>query len=158
MSNFLNIAEDGHFVPLLGAQNMNGGGSTDVFSMKDYEHASIVVQIGANTVGGSVRLTVNECDDFTPTNSTPIAFTYYQRKSAAGDVAGDSAVAGVGGVHIGATLNLWTIIELSASELTDAFPNVNVAIEDPGAATYVNAFAILSGSRYSKETTKTAIA
>lgn len=153
----INLAEEGHIVNILPSQNVDGGVVSDVFSMENYAHASIIVRTGGNTVGGSVRVTVDECDDFTPTNSTPIAFGYYRERTTTGDTLEARGVAGVEGVRVGATVAQFADIEIDDSELTDGYPNLQVTVEDPGAVTYVDIVAILTGARYKKATTQTAI-
>lgn len=152
------LPEDGHYVPMLAIDNINGGKVTDVVSMEKYSHADIVVQLGANTVGGTVRFTVEECDDFTPTNSTPIAFGYVKQRSAAGDTPTERAAATVTGVKIPATVGLFAIASIDSAQLSDGYENFQVTLEDPGAATYAAVFAVLSGPRYASKQTPTAIA
>jgi len=154
----INLAEEGHVVNILPCDNINGGAVTDVFSMENYAHASILVRLATATVGATVRITVDECDDFTPTNSTPIAFGYYQELTAGGDTLGARAAAGVAGLMVGSTEGQMAVIEIDDSELSDGYPNLQVTIEDPGSCCYVDIVAILTGARYKKATTQTAIA
>jgi len=153
----INLAEEGHVVNILPSQNVDGGAVSDVFTLEDYAHASIIVRTGGNTVGASVRVTVDECDDFTPTNSTPIAFGYYRERTTTGDTLEARGTATAAGLRVGATVSQFAVIEIDDSELTDGYPSLQVTVEDPGAVTYVDIIAILSGARYQKATTKTAI-
>ena len=53
---------------------------------------------------------------------------------------------------------IFYVIEIDASQLSDGFPNLRVALTDPGAATFGYVGVFLSGSRYAEEQSATAIA
>lgn len=57
------------------ADAFSGTVTTDVINMKDYGHISFVVQMGVGTTGTST-ITIEACDDTTPTNTTAIPFVY----------------------------------------------------------------------------------
>jgi len=154
----INIAEEAHFVNLYPPKSLNGGGSSDVFSMENYGHATIVIQLGA-TVGATVGVQVEECDDFTPTTHPGIAgWEYYLETTDSGDTpaAGVTSSSTVG-LSLAASTNSFVIIELDGTLLSDGYENVRITIRDPAAATIGAAFAILSGSRYGQAQTPTAI-
>ena len=121
--------------------------NSDVFSMKESAHASIILQLGVT--GAAVTVTVEECDDVTPTNSTAIAFNYYAETTAAGDTLGARTAATSAGFDTSTNDNVFYVIEIDAAELTDGYPYLRVCLDDPGAATLVSAVAVLSGNRYS---------
>lgn len=50
--------------------------STDIINMKNWQHASFLVQCGIGAVG-TATITVEACSDVTPTLTTPIPY-YYQ--------------------------------------------------------------------------------
>ena len=83
----INIAEMGHIVNILPPIDITGGAFSDVFSMENYAHATIIVQIGVSAAAFT-KLIVEECDDFTPTNHTDIAHYIYKEETAEGDTLG----------------------------------------------------------------------
>jgi len=149
------VAEEGHVVNILPPQDVAAGVSSDVFSMKGYSHATIIVQCGAtNADAGNV--TIEECDDFTPTNDTAITFNYYAETTAAGDTLGAKASAAA--IDVSANDNIMYVIEIDAQQLTDGYPNLILKWSVCGGATYGSAVAILSGARYASAESATAIA
>ena len=153
----INIAEECHVVNAIAPIDINGvGPDSDVWSMENYSHCSIIVQLGVT--GGATTITVEECDDFTPHNSTAIAFYNSAEVTAAGDTLGARTAATSSGITGSTNDGVMYVIEIDASELTDGYPNLRVRFSDPTEATVVSAVAILSGSRYATEASPTAIA
>jgi len=152
MSNF-RVAERGHVVQAMAPQAINTGVNSDVFSLKNYAHASIIVAVGA--VGTDITLTVEECDDFTPSNSTAIAFNYYVSDAANGDTIGAKTAATAAGITILATGgdNKFVIIEIEDQELTDGFPALRVVTSASAGTNLMAIAAVLSGQRFGTEPT-----
>lgn len=153
-----NMAEECHVVNILPPQDVSGAVSSDVFSMKNYSHATIIVQAGStNADAGNV--TIEECDDFTPTNDTAIDFSYYAETTAAGDTLGArTAAAAATGIDVSANDNITYVIEIDADQLSDGYPNLILKWSACGGATIASAVAILSGARYGGDQSATAIA
>ncbi len=150
------LAEEGHFVNATPAIDINGGTSdSDVWSMAKHAHCTICVTRG---VAAASTLTVLECDNFTPSNSTAIAFNYYAETTDGGDTLGARTAATSAGISLSANDNTMYIIEIDAAELSAGRPNLRVHSTDPSAATVFSVLVYLSGSRYAKEQTATAIA
>lgn len=151
------IAEAGHVINAVAPIDINGAGATsDVWSMRRYQHASIILSLGVT--GAATTVTVEECDDFTPTNSTAIAFAYYAEVTAGGDVLEARAAATVAGVACSTNDGVFYVIEIDASQLTDGYPCLRVKLSDPSAATLASVQVVLSGSRYAVENSPTEIA
>ena len=85
MSGFY-VAQEGHVVPILHPVDITGGANSDVFSMESYSHASIIISLGVTAAAPTFK--VYECDDFTPTNATSIAFNVFKCETALSDVLG----------------------------------------------------------------------
>lgn len=157
----MNIAEQCHVVNLIPPVDIDTGGglaASEIFSMENYAHATIIVNVStADADAGNI--TVEECDDFTPTNDTAIDFYYYAETTALGDTLGarTKAVAATG-IDVSANDNCLYVIELDASELSEGYPCVVVKWSNPGGSTIASAVAILSGSRYAGDQSATAIA
>lgn len=153
-----NIAEMMHVVNILPPQSIAGAVTSDVFSLKNHGHATIIVTAGSTNADAG-NITIEECDDFTPTNDTAIDFYYYAEETAGGDTLGarTKAVAATG-IDVSGNDNITYVIEIDATELSDGYPNLILKWSAPGGATLVSAVAILSGARYGGDQSATAIA
>ncbi|MCR4443214.1 MAG: hypothetical protein QHH10_13150 [Peptococcaceae bacterium] len=123
---------------------------TDVINLKNWEHVSFLIQCGAGAVGTST-ITVEACDDTTPTNTVAIPFTYQECIS--GDTFSEVKQADETGFTTTAAANKVYKIELDAQALAKSgysyvrLKTVEVT-DDPVAG---GVMAILSGGRYVQE-------
>lgn len=152
----INIAEMGHVVNILPPVDLNGGKNSDVFSLENYGHATIIVQIGVSS-GAVPTVKVQECDDFVPTTPTDIAFNVYKEETADGDTLGARVAAASTGVALSTNNGIFYVIELDARELSDGFGKARLSFSDPSAAVIGSAIAILSGARYGNDLSPSAI-
>ena len=151
------IAEQMHVVNILPPVDINGGAvESDYWSMELYQHASIILTLGVT--GAATTFTVFESDDLSGTDETAIAFDYYAEVTDAGDTLGARTAATTAGIAASTNDNVTYVIEIDASELTDAYPCLVLKLSNPGASTMASAVAILSGARYAGAVTPTAIA
>ena len=151
------LANDGHFVQAVAPIDINGAATnSDVWSMGKYAHASIVIMLGVT--GGATTVTLEECDNFTPSNTTAIAFSYYIEATAGGDTLGVKTAATATGFAASTNDGVFYVIEIDAAALTDGRPNLRVVLSDPSSATLAAVAVFLSGSRYGQEQSPTAIA
>lgn len=157
MSKRLVIAEEAHVVNILPPQDVQAGVSSDVFSLKNYSHATIIVTCGT-TDADAGNITIEECDDFTPTTDTAIVFSYYKEETADGDTLSERTAATVSGIDVSANNNTIYVIEIDAEELSEGYPNLILKWSACGGATTASAVAILTGARYAGEESATAIA
>ena len=150
------IGEDLHIVLALAPIDINGGKSSDVWSMANHSHVSILVLLGAT--GGATTITVEECDNFGPNASTTIGFSYYAETTAGGDTLGARTTVGTGGFGASQNGGVFYVIEIDASQLTDGRPNLRVVASNPSGVVLGAIVVILSGSRYAQPESATAIA
>lgn len=151
------IAEEGHVVNIIPPVDINGAAkNSDVFSMKNYSHATIILTLGVT--GAASTVTLEECDNFTPSTATAIAFKYYAETTDAGDTLGARTAATSSGFATSTNNNITYVIEVDSSELTDGYPCLRLAMSDPSASTIVSAVAILTGARYGGDQSATVIA
>ena len=150
------LAYYGHVVNALPPIDINGGKNSDVWSMENYSHATIVIQMGVT--GGTSAITLEECDNFTPDDSTAIAFDYYPEVTAAGDVMSPVQVATSSGFTSSVNNSIFYVIEFDATNLTDGYPNMRVVFATPGASVIASCVVLLSGSRFASIASATAIA
>ena len=132
------------------------GFNSDVINLENYSHITIIVSQGA-WAGGSSTLTVEYCDDNTPTTDTAMAFNYRQGVTGAGatDTLGALTACAASGLALD-TANTTTVIELDAAELEAAGAGnsrVRVKGTSPGAnADLICVVGIPTGARYSEIT------
>jgi hypothetical protein len=166
MSKGFNIAEEGAIVTLyypIDIDDLAGADSPVIVLMENWHHATIIYSIGVDPrVAGVV--TIESCDDTTPTTPTEIPFRYYRYETsqilANGDVHGDLtwATAAAGLIPVATGDPAMYVIELDAEELVPGDIGFRMCIADPGAASVGSAIAVLSGARYAdKETTNMAV-
>ena len=152
----MTLVEQGHFVTLFNPESVSAAATSDVFSMENWGHVTIIVQGGA---GSAATIVVEECDNFTPSNVTTMGYQYAKEATAAGDVLDAAlAAAGTGGTGIGTATGTLLIIEIDADELTDGYPCLRIRHSDPGTSKLISAVAVLTGGRYQKDITATVIA
>lgn len=150
------VPEQGHVVNILPPIDINGAGFTsDYFSMEKYSHVDIILTLGVT--GAASTITLEESDDNSGSDTTPIEFPYYAETTAAGDTLGDRTTATTAGFATSTNNSITYIISVDADELSDGYPYLVLKGSDPSAATLVSAVAVLSGSRYAQAVTPTAI-
>ena len=151
------IAECCHLVNIIPPWGSNAGTKdSDIFSMKDTSHVSIILQVG--TQAGAFDIDVVASDDFAASNTTAIAFAVYKEETADGDTLGSRTAVASTGFASAAANNTMYVIEIDAEELPEGKPNVQLKLSGLDNTTYVSAVAILSGLSYQGDQTRTQIA
>jgi hypothetical protein len=151
------LSQQTHVVNALPPIDLNGGVNSDVWSMKNHGHATIIIQIGVSA-GAVPTFTITECDNFTPSNETAIAFAVYKCETAADDVLAAKTAATTAGVAMSTNNNIFYVVEIDARQLTDAFPCMRVKFSNPSASVIGSVAVILSGERFANDQSATAIA
>lgn len=103
-----------------------GSPATDVINMKNFDEITFGVwETSGGT--GTTTLTLEECDDVTPSTSTAIAFSYATITSATttGMFAGWTRATS-SGVTPTAGANKLTLVKVHSSELSDGYPYVRL--------------------------------
>ena len=150
-------AQEGHVVNILPPVDISGGKFSDVFSLRNHAHATIVVQIGVSAAAFT-KIIVNACDDFTPSNRTAIPFTLFSEETAAGDTLAAKEAVAAAGKTPSANDGIMYVIEVDASELPQGSPNLELSLTNGVNSVIASAIAILSGSRFAEDQSATAIA
>lgn len=150
------LSENSHLVNVLAPVDINGGATGDVFTMANYERASIVISLGVT--GGTSVVTVNECTSFAAAGATGIPFRVYKEETAAGDTLDSGANVAAAGFTTSANDGIFYVLEILARDLSDASPFLQLAMATPGAITFACAVAYLTGARYRGPASATAIA
>lgn len=126
--------------------------SGDIVGCKEGQELEFDVLLGVIT-GDTVVITVSECDDTTPTNSTAIAFNYQKSSAVGTDTEGAVTAATNAGVTFAATddgKKLRCFVDPAA--LTSGYPYARVTVT-PGGSMTVCLVAILAliRDRYPQE-------
>jgi len=147
------IAEQGHVVNILPPASAVTALTSDSFCMKNWGHATIIVQGGAGSV---CTITVFDAESAAASGAS-MAFNYAKETTASGDTLAVLAAATTAGTAMPTADNVMTVIEIDNDELRDGYPWILIRT-DATTANYISAVAILSGGRYQKDITATAIA
>jgi hypothetical protein len=157
------LSQDGHIVQLYMAKDYNGqANSSPVFTMRNYEHASIIIQLATAPRAAGI-ITINSCIDVVPSVAIAIPFDYFQCLTAYTATNGDVLSTRYQGTTSGiipatGTNGIMYVIELSSEQLLVGHIGFQLAIANPGASSLLSAVAILSGARFAGDQQPTALA
>lgn len=156
----MNLAETCHFINILPPVSDTTGQTTSCWSMEEWKHATIIVQMGATASDGG-NITVEKCTAIDGSGNTAFAFQYYAEETDAGDVLDAvptrvTAATGIDAAPAGVN-NIMYVIEIDAEELGSSYPFLRVVLSVPGAANLVSALAILSGGRDARPASPTVL-
>jgi len=146
-----------HVVPLTAPVSITAANQSDVVGLKEYHAVKLLVPVGALAV--NLTITVEECDDTTPSNSTAIAFRYRKASAVGTDSMGSWASAESTGLALTATTDNNKLVEIliEGAELSDGYPYVRVVLTPASAsACLVSAQALLS-PRYAQAVPPSAV-
>jgi len=153
------IAEQAHVVQLFAPVDVTGGITAQRFSMKNYQHASILVQIGVSAAAPTA-IVLKQCQDSSGTGATAIPFSAYKQETAGAshDVLGARTAVTSAGIAPSANDGIFYVIELDANELADGYPWVELSITNGTNSVIASASAILTGARYAETQSPTVTA
>lgn len=127
------------------------GVSSDVIDMSGHNKAIFVIQKGAGATGTGV-LTIEACDDTTPSNTTAVPYRY--RETTAADVLGTLTEAAAAGYTVTAGANILVVVEVDAVEVRKAgatFEFVRLTMtESTDSPVLAGILVILAEPRYSE--------
>lgn len=98
----------------------NGDPATDVVNVENAESIIFIVAMNNNAGSGAATITIQACDNVTPSNTTAIAFQY--KLISAGDTQGAVTACASTGVSVG-TAQTMIFIEVSAAAVGAAAVN-----------------------------------
>lgn len=158
-----NVSEAGHVVNVIPPVDGNNGAPVTAqgFSMKGWDHVSIIIQIGVSAAAPTSILLVSSTAASAGT-TTQLAFRYYSQTTAGASkdvLAGPTiAVAATGIASPTANDNVFYVIELDSTELPDGQPYLQLQFTNPATSCLQSAVAILSGGRQSYQGSATVTA
>jgi hypothetical protein len=147
------VAEAGHIVNIMPPINATGGVKAQAFSMRDYQHASILLSIGvAAGAMTTIQLfagTGTALTGVSVPNGVAIPFSVYKQETSGinFDVLGPRVVVPVAGLVPSGNSNIFYVIELDGQELPQGNPWVQLVITNGAVAVQACAIAFLSGAR-----------
>ncbi|MGO9641507.1 MAG: hypothetical protein ACLP1Y_09420 [Candidatus Acidiferrales bacterium] len=150
------VAQEGHVVVPLYPVSTSGGKSCQAFSMKKYQHASIIIARGAQAAQ-ETSVVLNACTDASGDNPTAIPFNVFHSITTAVDTLGAKTAVTASGYQPAATASMFDVIELDAQALPDGSEYVQVVIANGANADIDCVIAILSGARYAEDQSPTEI-
>jgi len=153
-----NVSEAGHVVNLIPPVDGNAGAPVTCqrFSMKGWDHVSIIVQLGV-TAGTPTSILLSAYTAVSGGTRTAIGFRYYSQTTAgtSNDVLSTpTVVAATGITTISGNDNIFYTIELDSPELEAVVngggsesPYLQLEVTMPSSSNLVSAVAILSAGR-----------
>lgn len=164
MAKGLYLAQDTHFVNILPPVDETGGKISQAFSMANFAHATILVQIGVSAAApGAVTVQAGSATAAIGSNvagATAIPFDVFKQETAgaANDVLGAKVAATAAGFTPAATDGIFYVIEVDADTLPAGLPYLQLAMANTSNSVIASAVAILSGSRFAGDQSPTATA
>lgn len=152
------LSQHVHFVKGLDpvADAFAGTVGSEVVNMKAYSKATFVIHKGVGTTGTST-ITMEACDDVTPSSTTAIPFRY--KAITSGDTEGAFTAATTAGFATTAGSSQMYVIEVNAEELGDTgYGYLRMkAVEVANDPVLAGVLIMLHGSRYAQDIPATAI-
>jgi hypothetical protein len=156
------VAEEGHIVNILPPVDITGGKKSQAFSMANYQHATILLQVGVSAAAftsivvqaGSATAAIGS----DVTGNTALAFTMYKQETAGADkdvLGAPVAETTSGEASVSANDGIFYVIELDANALPDGKPYVQLVLANGSNSVIASAVAILSGARFSERQSPT---
>lgn len=126
------------------ADIFNGDPGSDVVNMRHFEKACFIVCAVATT--GQATLTIEACDNVTPSNTEAIPFKYRKTPSATSDATTAVAAATAAGITTDTSATKVYYLEIEAADLPEGKPFVRLKTnEEVDAAVVGSVLIALSG-------------
>jgi len=156
------IAEQGHVVNILPAVDITGGKKCQAFSMKNWQHATIIISVGVSAAAwtsiivqaGSATAAIGS----DVANNVTIPFRLYKQETNGADkdvLDAGTNLAATGDTTVSANDNIFYVIEIDSQELPDGKPYVQLLLANGANSVIASAIAILSGGRFQHRQSET---
>lgn len=148
MSRADNIFEEEHVVNALPAINITGGKSSDIWSMKNFRAANIIIDIGVSGAAFT-KILLFACDDFAGANPVALPFKLYKCEVAGDDRFGAGVDVTAAGYTPSANDNIMYGIYIDAQALASLGKScLYVQLTNGTNSVLASIKAILSGAGY----------
>lgn len=154
------IAEQMHVANILAPVDITGGKSAQAFSLANYQHATILLQIGVSAAAFT-KVLVNQCTDASGSNPVAIPFAIYKQETAgaSNDVLSARTAVTSAGYTPSANDGIFYVIEIDAAELDAGSGNyLQLQLTNGSNSVIASAAAILSGARFAETQSPTVCA
>jgi hypothetical protein len=141
------IAEEMHPAVLWYPQS--GVGLSDIISMKNHAHCSIIGVQGAGASASTV--VIKASDDNASTATSSLVFKYYLESTSGIDQLSARTSAEAAGFTLSSGSNQFFVVEIDASDLPSGKPYVLLEVSAAGNDNLFTAVAVLSGPSYARE-------
>ena len=149
-------AQDGHVVNVLPPVDITGGKTGAPFNVKNYEHISLLVQVGVSAAAFT-KIIVNACTDAAGDNPTPIPFDIYTCEISGADVLSGRTPVPATGYTPSANDGIFYVIEFDAAQLPQGSSWVQLQFTNGANSVIASAAAVLSGARYAGDQSATVL-
>lgn len=143
----INLFETAHFVNAIPPVNGTGGVTGDVFSMKNWAWANILLKMGVSAAAAT-KILVEACTNAAGDDAEAIAYDLYAEETDAGDTFGERQSVDAAGYTPSANNNIMYGIFVDAARLPDDKPYCRVRVTNGTNSLLVDATVILTGFRY----------
>jgi hypothetical protein len=159
MATGFSPAQKGHVVNILPPVDVTGGKVAQAFSMRNYAHATIIVQIGVSAAAPTAII-LKKCQDNAGTGAVAIPFNLYTQEvaGASQDVLSDRQSVAAAGYAPSANDGIFYVLEVDAAELDAANPYLQLNITNGVNSVIASAVAVLSGPRFASAVSPTVTA
>lgn len=141
-------AQEGHVVNLIPPVDITGGKTGQPFSMANWAHASILLQIGVSAAAFT-KIIVNACTDVGGDSPTAIPFDIFTQETAGAshDVLSGRTPVAATGYTPSANDGIFYVIEIDAAQLPAGSPYVQLDLTNGSNSVIASAVAVLSSGR-----------
>ncbi len=142
------LAQEGHTVNILPPVDITGGKVAQAFSMANYAHVSILLQLGVSAAAFT-KIIVNACTDAAGDSPTAIPFDIFTQETAGAskDVLSGRTPVTAAGYTPSANDGIFYVIEIDAAQLPAGKIYVQLDLTNGANSVIASAAAILSGGR-----------
>lgn len=142
------IAQEGHVVNILPPVDITGGKLTQPFSLANWAHASIILQIGVSAAAFT-KIILNACTDVAGDNPVAIPFNLFAQETAGtvNDVLGPRVAVPAAGYTPSGNDGIFYVLEVDANTLPAGSKYLQLDLTNGANSVIASAVAILSAGR-----------
>jgi len=150
------VAQEGHIVVPLYPVSASGGETCQAFSMKKYQHATIIIVLGA-MAAQLTSLVLNACSSAAGAGPTAIPFNLFKGETGSTNTLGGKTAIAATGYQPPNTADIFEVIEIDAAELPAGLPYLQLVINNGANVDLACVIAVLSGARFGEDQSPTEI-
>lgn len=150
MTAHFSLFDNAKIASILAPASRSSAATGDYISLENYNKASVLIQIGANTAGGNIL--IKEAKDASGTSAATLNFDYFYQRTASTDTwtkTADDTASSASCITIGNSEDgMDRLVEVTGDMLTDGFKFITVVTPAAFSACLCSAVAILTEPRY----------